>query len=356
MKTLIINDLHLGVQRSGGTTLASATELREFAHTKHRELLELAPLHGCGRIIVNGDLTDVYDIPLGQALQIYCDTDAFMDSYPHTEVIWAVGNHDLSKDSSRLGTVAFIGALLALKHPDYFKLVDKPTLLDDGATYVLPHVPNQDIFEMELDRVPEGVKHLLLHCNYDNTFAMAADHSLNLSRQQAKALKERGITMILGHEHHQKESLGGSVLVVGNQFPTSVSDCIESAGKRALIVDGGACHFIPTWTPDDADGWYAEVDWTDLKEIEEEGRGFVRVNGSASAAEASDVVKAISAFRQRSQSFVVTNAVAIEQTEGLGELASSIEDIRNVNVMSLLLEMLEPAQREAIEKLTKENA
>ena len=45
MKTLVINDLHLGVQRSGGTTIASASELRAYGHRKHRELLEIGRAH-----------------------------------------------------------------------------------------------------------------------------------------------------------------------------------------------------------------------------------------------------------------------------------------------------------------------
>jgi hypothetical protein len=109
--------------------------------------------------------------------------------------------------------------------------------------------------------------------------------------------------------------------------------------------------YIQTWTPDDADGWYAEVDWRELSAVEEEGRGFIRVNGPATAAESAEAIKAISTFRQRSQSFVVTNAVQVEQAEGLEDIASSIEDIRSVNVIELLLDLLEPAQRETVQKL-----
>lgn len=351
MKTLVISDLHLGVQRSGGTTQASAAALREWGHQQHRRLLNLSVTHGCDKVVINGDLSDVYDLPLGQALEIYIVADEFLTANPDKSLVWALGNHDLSKDSSRLGTVAFVGALLKSKH-SRFHLMSGPQTLWDGA-YVIPHVANQDLFELELSRVPEGTRWLLLHCNYDNTFAMAADHSLNLSRDQAKGIKARGVTMVLGHEHHQNEALGGNVLVVGNQFPSSISDCLDSKGKRALILDHskGVHSFIPTWTPDDADGWYAEVDWRDLKDVEEEGRGFIRVGGDATAAEATEAIKAISTFRQRSQAFVVTNAVKVEQAEGLEELASSIDDIRNVNVISLLLDQMDDKQRAAIEKL-----
>lgn len=361
MKTLIVNDLHLGVQRTGGTTLASASALREYAHQKHGQLLRLADANDCSRVVVNGDLTDVYDIPLLHALRIYEDVDSFMTEYPNIEVIWALGNHDLSKDSSKLGTVAFIGAILSYKHK-LFRVVNSAQALDND-TYVIPHVPNQDIFEYELGRVPEGTKYLLLHCNFDNTFACAADHSLNLSRDQAKALKARGITMIFGHEHQGREVLGGAVVIVGNQFPTSIADCLAHGDaqkdgiKRALVIDHTndpeteKLKFIETWASDAADGWFERIDWRDLKGTEEEGRGFIRVEGEASSAEASDVIKAISAFRQRSQSFVVTNAVQVEKLEGMDDAADSIEDIRSVNVIDMLMEQLDPKQREAVQKL-----
>lgn len=112
--------------------------------------------------------------------------------------------------------------------------------------------------------------------------------------------------------------------------------------------------FIPTWSPEDAEGWYSTIDWRELPTVQEEGRGFIRVEGDAVAAEAANVIKTISAFRQRSQSFVVTNAVAIEQVEGLSDVAASIEDIRSVNVVEMLLELLDPRQRAAVEKLYEE--
>jgi Calcineurin-like phosphoesterase len=234
-KTLVINDLHLGVQRTGGTTRASADALREWGHQQHRRLLRLAPAHGCDRVIVNGDLSDVYDLPLGQALEIYMAADEFMVSHPDIDLVWALGNHDLSKDSSRLGTVAFVAALLGMKHPDQFQMVSEPTMLE-GGVYVVPHLPNQELFDLALSRVPEGEIYILLHCNYDNKFAMQSDGSLNLCRDEAKRLIKGGGTVILGHEHQQNEAFGGKLVVVGNQFPSSISDCLGSGGKRALVI------------------------------------------------------------------------------------------------------------------------
>ena len=354
-KILVINDLHLGVSRVGGTTAESAAALREWGHRQFRCLLALATDELVDAVIINGDLADQYNLPLSEALEIYEALDIWMSANPYREVVIACGNHDLSKDSSRLGTVEFIGALLKMKRPETFALVSEPRQFDD--IYIVPHVVNQDVFELELSRVPEGVKYLLLHANYDNKFAAEAEHSLNLDRAQAKALTARGITLVLGHEHQGRESMKGKVVVVGNQFPSSVSDCLahgdgqKDGTKRALIIEDGTHRFVPTWTPDDADGWFARIDWRELKDIEEEGRGFVRVEGDASEAEAADVIKAISAFRSRSKSFVVANAVKVEQAEGLEDVAASIEDIRNVSVLELLLAELDEPQVAAVRKL-----
>ncbi len=358
-KTLVLNDLHIGVQRSGGTTLNSADELRDFALNQYKRLLRLAPDNACNKIIINGDLTDVYDVPLAHALELYEATDEFLKEHPGIELVWGLGNHDLSKDSSKLGTVSFIGAILAMLHPQFSVASTPRTVARD--TYLIPHVVNQDVFDLELTRVPEGMKFLMLHCNFDNKFACASDHSLDLSREQAKELKKLGLKIVLGHEHQGREILGGSVIVVGNQFPTSIADCLphgdaqKGGTKNALILDHdtGGHSYIETWNPDADDGWFAKIGWDELKDVEEEGRGFIRVEGDATQEQSGLVIKAISAFRNRSKSFVVANAVRVEQVEGM-ELADSLEDIRSVNVIDLLMEQLDPAQQAVVRALLAE--
>lgn len=360
-KTLIINDLHLGVHRSGGTTVQSAAALRRFAHENHRKLLAIAAQRKVCRLVYNGDLTDVYDIDLTDAIDVFADTRDFMVANPDIEVVWGEGNHDLSKDSSRMGTVAFIGRILQSMFPGRFKLVEAPEMLDDGI-YIIPHLANQEIFDAALAAVPDGTQYLLLHCNYDNTFAGQQDHSLNTTRDQAKALKRRGITVILGHEHQGRVTLGGEVIIVGNQFPTSVSDCLSKGdaqrdGKKycLLINEDFSREMIQTWDPDqEGDGWFGEVDWRELRDTTETGRGFIRVTGTATALEAADVIKEISWFRQRSASFVITHAVKVEKPEGMEDLPDSIEDIQAVDVMALLYGMLEPEQVAKIKELRGE--
>lgn len=350
MRSLLISDLHLGVQRSGGTTIASAQALRAWAHERHRDLLQLAVTHGCQRVIVNGDLTDQYDTPLSEGLEVLSVAKEFLEENPDKVLVWVLGNHDLSKDSAKLGIVAFLGAILQGWFPGRFFLISRPIMLE-GGVYVIPHLANQDLFDRAMAQVPDGTKHLLLHCNFDNTFAGAQDHSLNLSRAQAKAFRERGIKVLLGHEHQGRELLGGAVVIVGNQFPTSVADCLshgdaQKDGKKyALIIDGDSVERVQTWGElQEGDGWFGEIDWRELKDVTETDRGFIRVTGEAGAAEAAMVIKEISAFRQRAQSFVVTNAVKIEGVEASEEELVTQEDIRQVDVIALLLELVDEPQ------------
>lgn len=343
---LILNDLHLGVQRNAGTTQASGEALRAYAHRKHEGLLALA--NDGDTVIVNGDLTDAYNVPLAQAVEIYAALNEWLNSQPHSKLILCLGNHDLSRVSTTLGTVQFLGALLQSLYPDRFRLIQGAEAISDDV-YAISHVPNQDIFDLELGRVPEGVKTLLLHCCYDNNFAVQSDNSLNLSREQAKGFRERGITMILGHEHQQRDLMSGFVRVAGNHFPTSVADCLGNDTKRCLVIENGEITEIETWSMDSAEDGYAEIDWQELSTPSP--AKFIRVSGSAEPAQAADVVRAISTLRQRSEAFVITNAVQITAQEGLEDVVAGVEDLRSVNIVELLMEMLDEPQKAAIKKL-----
>lgn len=355
-RTLVISDLHLGVNRTGGTTTQSLEALREYAHSKHAELLQVAVSHGCGRVLVNGDLTDTYSIPLTEALKLYETADNFMSDNPAKELVWSLGNHDVSKDSSKLGTVAFIGALLGMKYPERFTLVDKPRRIDN--IYVLPHCANQEIFQLEISRIPENVQYCAIHANFDNSFAMQSDGSLNLDRATAKVLAKR-MTLIFGHEHQGRSLMGDKVVIVGNNFSQSVSDCLshgdsQKDGKKyCLVIDGDDMELVQTWSCNDEVGGFTEVDWQDLQGCK--ANGFVRVKGEANAAQAAEVIKSISRFRQASPAFVITNAVKVEGSGTDESFAESVEDIRAVNVIEMLIETLGAEQAACVRKLLKEN-
>lgn len=355
MNYLIINDLHLAVQRVGGTTPASAQALREYCHAQYQRLINMAK--DGDTVIVNGDLTDVYDTPLADALELYAATANWLDANPNNRLVWSQGNHDLSRDSRKMGTVGFVGRLLQSRCPDRFTLVEKPTLLDNKV-YIIPHVVNQALFDLELSRIPLSAEYVLLHCNTDNPFAAEAEHSLNLSVEQARTLVGNGHTLVLGHEHQGRTLLGGKLIIVGNQFPSSISDCLSHGGaqrdgsKYLLRITPEEPLLVQTWNPNVSQGWFQDVNWRDLDKVQD-GQGFLRVSGSAQADESATVVKAIAALRTRSEAFVITNAVRVATTD-TGDVEESLESFKSVNVMDWLLETLDPAEQVVVRQMMKD--
>lgn len=353
MKILAISDLHLGVQRSGGTTPESATALRGYAMEQYRTLLAMGE-----HILINGDMFDTYNVPLGDLLDAYMATSDWLNE--HGRKLWLVpGNHDLSKNSANVGSFQLMAHLLMARYGNRVEYLQGANWVDESqGIYVISHVPNQELFEMALDNVPDNVKTLFLHCNYDNIFAGQSDHSLNLMREQAKKLTKRGITIVMGHEHQGRTLMGDKVIIVGNQFPTSIADCLghgdaqKDGRKYCLEIDGDDMELIPTWSANDVRGGYREVNWENL---EVGNADFIRVSGKATAAQAAEVIKVISKLRQKVNAFVITNAVKIDGTEGADDIAESVEDIRAVNVIDLLLETLEPEQQVVVRKLLAED-
>lgn len=355
MKYTVLNDLHLGVIRSGGTTQESAAALRAWTMQRYKSLLGVGD-----NVIINGDMFDTYMVPLSDLLDAYQITAEWLDDIKCTLVL-IPGNHDLSKNSANIGSFQLLAHLLIARFPAQVRYLVGGNWVDRQAgIYAISHVPNQDLFELALSVVPEGVNTLLLHCNYDNTFACAADHSLNLMRDQAKVLVKRGITVVLGHEHQGRTMMNDKVIIVGNQFPTSIADCLahgdgqKDGTKYLLQIDGEDMELIPTWSRGDADGGYQEVDWQTISSGMEH-ESFIRVTGHATASQAADVIKTVSKLRQNSDAFVITNSVKIEGAGDDVEIAESVEDIRAVNVIEMLIESLDADQQVVVRKLLAED-
>lgn len=346
-QTLILNDLHIGVSRVAGATPQTAMQLRGWV-LQQTEALMFS--HADKDIIFNGDIFDAYDVALGDVLRFYVLCRNWLAASDR-KLVLAQGNHDISKDSSRLSAFAFLAGLLE-DHPRV-RVVTEPVLLAPNLA-LIPHCTNQEVFNLELERAllwkPTNI---LLHANYDNKFAIEADHSLNVSRDQAVALVDRGHVLIFGHEHQQREPRRG-VIIAGNQFPTSVADCLGNGTKRALILGDavGGLTEIETWA---AAGSFHEIDWRTLNgEILAVEPQFIRVTGEASAAEAASVISAVSRLRQKSTAFVVTNAVKIEGIEDMAEIEVAASEMRALDVLAFLYEQLEPEQVRVLKELLKD--
>jgi len=231
----VLNDVHIGVQRSAGTTPRSALALRDYVIESFAKLVDEA-----GDLCILGDLFDQYSIPNSDLLmtmhilQRHCAAGK--------KLYLVAGNHDLSKDSSRMSSFELLGRMMEAWFPEHAKLLMQPTMLEAGA-YVIPHCVNQDRFNEALSEVPEGTKVLLLHANYDNVHAEHSDGSLNVTESVALGLVNRGMTLVFAHEHQNRTALNGRVIIIGNQVPTSVSDCLGAKKKYMLRIYDGETSF-----------------------------------------------------------------------------------------------------------------
>jgi predicted phosphodiesterase len=345
MTLTVINDWHLGAVRSAGTTPATAYQLRQDLLAAGQRILDDTD----GNLLVNGDLFDGPDIPRADLLAAIRMFSGWLDANPTSMLALANGNHDLDKNSTRLSSFQFFAQLLMGQYPQRVLHIEEGTDLEKYDAYVVPHVANQDLFNMELAKVPR-CRFLFVHANYDNQFAVESDHSLNLSKEQAEQLPVEYI--VFGHEHQARTELGGKVVIVGNQFPSSISDCLGNTDKSLLRIENGRYTLHTTWVADGVVGGvdYSEQDWRDLVDV---GR-FIRVTGTATAEEADKVVTALNRFRREARALVITNAVKIAGVTDGAELQLSHEDITSFNVLEALREYLGPEDAAEIDKIMAE--
>lgn len=343
---LCINDLHLGVTRSGGTTPQSQTALRDYLRTcLAHTLYDYSGQH----VVINGDLFDSFQVETGEVIAAHKIFSNFIKDGGTLTLI--MGNHDASAKGDKVSSFHLLAHILESTDPDSVDVVDHTrgfSCIGDGV-FAISHCMNQALFDLELAKAAKHDgedSYLLLHCNYKNGFAENSDHSLNINDEQVGALMRAGWTLVLGHEHQGYTLRGGRVIVVGNQFPSSVADCIGDPEKHLLVIDGGH-EFVCTW---DANGSYIEANWRDLTNID--GYNFIRVVGNATALEAAAVIKSVSQLRQRSDAYVITNSVKVEGQD-MTMNTESIESIKAFDVMGAIYAELNEREIETVKELMK---
>jgi hypothetical protein len=332
------SDWHLGVIRSAGTRPDTAYQLRQDLLREFEEMLYNIVTDG--DLILNGDLFDGPAISMADLAQTFA---VLSDWLVRTgKKLWLPnGNHDLSKNSTNFSSYQFLAKLLSDQFPDQVTHIVEGTDIGNGC-YVLPHVTNQDILEIELKKVP-ACDYLFVHANFANVFAQEADHSLSISEDQIRALPAK--IVVFSHEHIGRIEMRGRVVIVGNARPSSISDCLGNTSKRMVRITDAGLEFIETWK---ADGDYIEMPWNELQET---GARFVRAVGTATADQAAAVVTAIARFRAQSPALIVGNAVKVEGVNNAEELALSVEQITSFNVRAALAELLTPEENAKLEAL-----
>ncbi len=341
MSTKISTDWHIAVSRSGGTTPASQTELRKYILKSFADCLD-----GTDHLVC-GDLFNSFMVETAEVLETYKVLATWLAKYGKSLALMR-GNHDFSIRGSQESSFDLLSSILQIHFPAQVIVARDVTIWKNFI--LVPHLPNNDLLDMAIEDI-EFVKDkfVVFHANLDNPWAEAADHSLNVSMQQAKDLVARGATVLFGHEHVSRRLLGDKVVVLGNTAPSSISDCLGNDFKFAHRLEDGVLSTIPTWSRSGPNG-YVEMDWQELDYDAE--ASFIRVTGEATAEQAEAVVEAIAKFRNKHSAFVISNAVRVDGVASQEALESaSAETIRSFDVMSALLEGFDEREREVLRGL-----
>jgi len=332
----VLNDIHIGALRSGGTTLTSQWELRQHLLRKFKAMLP-AP-EAASDLMLLGDLFDAVNVPVRDVLDTYLMLTAWCKANPAQTLYVVAGNHDLSKTSNVMSSFDFLCALLSHSGVSAVS-IKEPTMTPHG--YVIPHLPNQGLFDAAISNTP-ACSVLYLHCNFDNNFAAQSDQSLNLSKEQVATLPVAGI--VIGHEHKSRRV--GKVWIPGNQIASSVSDWIGQRVKMYASVQDGVVVLNPITEPTE----FIEVDWQAAANEPIEQK-FIRITGNADASQATAVVSAISKLRQTSQAFVITNAVSIASEDNANAFESALDGVQSFSVLNALREIFTIEEMTVLEGL-----
>ena len=351
MSYTVLNDVHIGAKRQGGTTPQSQAALQDYLQESFGELLNT---HQYRDLIIAGDLFDNFEVDTRTVLGCYNILANWLENTGRA-IFLIAGNHDWSPRGDKLSSFHFLAALLTSRFKDNVGVIDQGLTEIRDSVWAIPHMPNQDLFQLELDKALDTgpMTVLILHANYNNKFALKADHSLNVSREIAQKFADREVTLVFGHEHQAKTDISGRVVILGNQLPSSIADCLGNNEKFAHVLTpcNREIDRLRTWGRLGKYG-YAEIDWSTLDPSIECGEMFIRVTGTALAEEAEAVVEAIAAYRAKSNAFVVGNAVKVDGLATLDSLeAASAETIKSFDVLGALLEGMTERESQVLRSL-----
>lgn len=331
-----LHDVHIGAVRTAGTTPFSQFSLRKYILTRFKSLLPVA-----GDLMLIGDLFDTSNIPIYDVLETYKILAEWLEANTSRVAYSMGGNHDLSKSSNTLSSYNLLVGLLARQFPERFVSIDAPALTPYG--YMIPHLANQELFNLALKSVPV-CETLFVHVNIENNFAAQSDQSLNMSSTQIEECKAKQI--VCAHEHNTRYF--DKVLLPGCQVPTSVSDWIAEKDKFfAILVDGVPALVKCALRAAD----YIEMDWRNLAVTDHK---FVRVTGEAEPEEVSSAISAINKLRLKHPAFVISNAIktASASDTSAAVFSDSLQSVQAFSVKAALANILTPQEMAVVESLS----
>ena len=337
MKYLLLNDLHLGVKRQAGATPESRLRMESWMFRTLESLLDQGDYD---HILIAGDLFDKRTVPehvILRTVEILKNTGK--------RVILILGNHDEHGRSVTTDNTISSAEMVAALLPDVLLVKGKQENYD--GMYLVPHMFNQAVFDQAVENCP-GDCYMVCHCNIDSPFAVG-DNSLNLSMSQIKTLKEKGVSVIAGHEHVSREL--DNVYIPGNQIPTSISDLSSCSKKLFHILDtdtmGLETHKVFT-----VKSLYKEYSYEELLRGDVADYMFIKISGQCSTEDWPDVLREYTKLRKRSEAFVISNK-AEPQAYTVGDVKK--EEVTKFNVVDLLIEAIDKEFREDVKNAIEIN-
>lgn len=304
MPYLILNDLHFGLKREASMPAHALQWFYEDVQLATlRHILDQEPALP---VIFLGDLFD-------HGRPAYSVLAKLRDILARRQVTIVQGNHDITKDRSELSGAEFLAGMMG--HGEYIREL----YALNNTIAILPHMANQELFDEAIAKASEWATTLLTHCNYENSFAVGKDHSLNLTREQAKKFE----TVVLGHEHNGRDI--DNVKIIGSQFPLRAD---QVGPKRyAILQDDGSMKYKPAPFEIPA----VTFDWRDP--MPDLTGTVATLTGDATIDEAFEVVKLVAEIRNSSGAYMVTNKVVsqgVDLATLAGDSSESVETFDGV--------------------------
>lgn len=339
MRVKVTTDWHIGAKRTAGATPASNEALGAYLLQSLEKALDPQYPH-----LIMGDLLDQFTIDSAALLSVYRVLQSFLATGQELAVVR--GNHDHHPRATQVSSFDLLMGILEHQFPATLTVAREVTRWRQFV--LVPHLPNNDLLKIEVEKLSDVENSVIVfHANYDNNFAADSQHALNLTQEMADPLLKRGNVLTLGHEHQYRALEQRRVLILGNGVPSSVADCLGCDAKFAAYFDGPDYELEPMVHINEV---FTRVDWRNLDT--DPGYQFIRVEGTATAEEAAEVVDAVARFRAKSEAYVVTNAVKVEGVAAFDELAEmSLEQITAFNVLDALLEELSEEEGKVVKEL-----
>jgi len=340
MRVKLTTDWHLGALRRAGATPQSNSDMQEFMFEVFcKELDTRQPQLICG------DLLDSFTVDAGCLLRTHDALAKFLETGQELAVMR--GNHDSNPRGQAMSSFDLLFGVLEKRFTK--NLVVARTVTHWRQFVLVPHLPNNDMFSLELSKL-QGVKDrvFVFHSNFDSPYISDSLHSLNLTPEMVAPILKNGNKIVLGHEHTHRVLMEGSLLVLGNSVPSSVSDCLANTNKVSASFNG-LDYVLETIV--NLQELYSDIDWRNISHVSQDLK-FIRVSGNATAEEAAQVVSAIATLRKRHSALVISNAVEIEGMSQFDDLAKvSFEDVAKFDVLGMLLEEFSAKEQEALRSL-----